>query len=88
MTWRIYLRHPQQRVSDKTVTDDRSVADLALRRLVYEHVGLHAAAVKTRDGQQEQYVRLDEGYRVCEKCRYRGPFVDGGETCPYCALVQ
>ncbi len=26
--------------------------------------------------------------RTCERCGYHGPFIDGGETCPRCRLVQ
>lgn len=34
MTYRVYLRWPDQRVSDKTVTEDRALADLAFKTLV------------------------------------------------------
>jgi len=33
MTYRVYLRWPQQRVSDKTVTEDRALAELAYQTL-------------------------------------------------------
>jgi len=33
MTFRVYLRWPNQRVSDKTATESRAVADLAFREL-------------------------------------------------------
>lgn len=26
--------------------------------------------------------------RTCERCGYRGQFIDDGETCPQCLLVQ
>ncbi len=86
--YRVYLRHQEQRVSDKTNTTDRYVADHALRRLVVEHVGEHAAAVSSMDNKQKQYVRLDSNFHTCERCDYLGPFVDDGETCPRCALAQ
>lgn len=86
--YRVYLRHPKQRVTEKTVTCDRAVADMALRHLVVSHVGEQAAAVVSGGGKQLQYVWLDENHRACERCNYHGPFIDGGETCPNCVLVQ
>jgi len=63
---------------------------MAFRRLVISHRGEITHAVRTRDGRQVDYIRLDddEHDRRCAKCRYIGPFIDGGETCPNCALVQ
>jgi hypothetical protein len=34
MTYRVYLRWPDQKVSDKTVTEDRALAELAYKTLV------------------------------------------------------
>ncbi len=34
MTYRVYLRWPDQKVSDKTVTEDRALAELAFKTLV------------------------------------------------------
>ena len=34
MTYRVYLRWNDQRVSDKTVTEDRALAELAFKTLV------------------------------------------------------
>ena len=34
MTYRVYLRWSDQRVSDKTVTEDRAIAELAFKTLV------------------------------------------------------
>ena len=34
MTYRVYLRWPDQRVSDKTVTEDRMLAEIAFNTLV------------------------------------------------------
>lgn len=34
MTYRVYLRWDDQRVSDKTVTEDRALAELAFKMLV------------------------------------------------------
>jgi hypothetical protein len=34
MTYRVYLRWPDQKVSDKTVTEDRAIAELAFKILV------------------------------------------------------
>jgi hypothetical protein len=34
MTYRVYLRWPAQKVTDKTVTESRSVAELAYKELV------------------------------------------------------
>lgn len=88
MTYRIYLRWPGQRVSDKTVTDDNMVADLAYCNLIANNVGKQAAAVKTKDGKNQQYIQLDKQYLTCERCGYEGPFIDEGECCPKCKLVQ
>ncbi len=87
-TYRIYLRNQEQQVTDKTTTTDNGVADTALRRLVLSHKGESAAAVISVNGKQQQYIRLDGDTDICERCKYRGPFVDDGETCPHCALVQ
>lgn len=88
MTHRIYIRYPDQRVSHKTVTPDEGVASLAFRRLIIDHAGEAAAVTWTRDGINQQYVQLDHAPRTCERCYYRGPFIDEGETCPQCTLVQ
>lgn len=34
MTYRVYLRWPDQKVSDKTVTEDRALAELAYKTLL------------------------------------------------------
>jgi hypothetical protein len=34
MTYRVYVRWPDSRVSDKTATDDRAVAEFAYQRLI------------------------------------------------------
>lgn len=57
MTHRVYARWPDQRVSDKTTTEDPEVADLAYRRLL-ERADLRAAGAHvawTIDGKQHRY---------------------------------
>ena len=67
MTFRIYVRWPDQRVSDKTVSESRSVADFA-----YAELSRQGEDLKTRgalgiafsqDGKQVSYVRLNLGDR-------------------------
>lgn len=87
-TYRVYLRHPNQRVSEKTVTSDRDLANEAFQRLVIAHAGEHAAAVRSLNNRQQEYIRLDRDLRICERCGCRAPFIDGGETCPNCLLMQ
>lgn len=64
MTFRVYLRWPGQRVSDKTTTDSRAVADLAFRELEARSVllaGQGALGISfTEDGKQIEYRRFDE----------------------------
>jgi|GEM_PF-2407997 len=88
MTYRIYIRHQEQRVSDKTVTDDSEIASAAFFKLVANNVGLEAAAVKSHNGRSEQYIRLDKEFHRCIRCDYYGPFVDNQECCPACRCVQ
>lgn len=57
MTYRVYLRWPQQRVSDKTVTEDWNEAEAAYNRLVDRHelAGQDVAASLTQDGRNVRY---------------------------------
>lgn len=44
-----------------------------------------------RPGECGDYYKWAEQYiasNKCGKCGYEGPFIDGGETCPECKLVQ
>ncbi len=59
-TYRIYLRWPGQRVSNKTVTPDREVAEHALNRLCYDYCGQDVAAVMTCNGKQLSYLELTD----------------------------
>jgi len=87
-THRIYLRHTGQRVTDKTVTHDRKVADFAYLNLLTDFGGKKGvAATWTINGKNYDYVELDK-IRACAVCDYSGPFIDGGETCAQCKLVQ
>ena len=81
--YRIYLRHPGQRVSDKTTTSDRVVAEMAFRSIVANHAGEHAAVVISLNNVQQRYVRLDRAHDTCNLCQYVGPFID--DTCPRCS---
>jgi hypothetical protein len=64
MTIRIYLRWPDQRVSNKTVTDSEPVAAFAFAELKehQEHWKARGAfgIVFSRDGKQAEYVELNE----------------------------
>lgn len=87
MTYRVYLRHPQQRVSDKTTTEDRATAMVALARLCVTHSGHpDTAAVMTCDGRGVDYIEL-AALRRCDECGHMMPMMDHGE-CPYCWLAN
>lgn len=87
-TYRTYLRLPPQQALEKTTTPHRDLALEALRRIVVAHSGETGAAVMTRDGRNEIYLDLATRPWICELCGYMGNFIDGGETCPNCKLVQ
>ena len=63
MTFRVYVRWPRQRVSDKTVTSSRAVADAAFKELV-ERPGLAKQGALgiafSEDGRQIDYRALQE----------------------------
>lgn len=60
--YRIYLRWPDQRVSDKTTTTSARVAEAAFRELLRRDdlQGQRAAVVLSLDNRQLEYVRLDQ----------------------------
>lgn len=62
MSYRIYLRWPGQRVSDKTVTASPAVAEQAFRELLGRRdlLGQDVAAVLSLDNRQLEYVRFDK----------------------------
>lgn len=64
MTFRVYLRWPGQRVSDKTTTESKAVAELAFRELESKAVqlaGQGALGISfTEDGKQIEYRRFVE----------------------------
>jgi|GEM_PF-1734758 len=58
MTFRVYVRWPNQRVTDKTVTDSRAVADIAFNELVARPDLARNGALGvslTEDGKQLEY---------------------------------
>lgn len=57
MTYRTYLRWPGQRVSDKTVTEDLAVAELAYGQLLArpDLIDKPVSAVFTQDGKQLRF---------------------------------
>ena len=61
--YRIYLRWPDQRVSEKTVTGNPNVAEAAFRALLgrSDLVGQKAAAVLSLNNRQLEYCRFDCG---------------------------
>ena len=63
MTYRVYLRWPDQRVSDKTITGNPNVAAAAFRALLgrADLVGQKVAAVLSLDNRQLEYCRFDYG---------------------------
>ena len=83
MTWRIYLRHPGQRVTDKTTTDDHMTAAVAFARLCVVHAGEPIAAVLTRDGRGVDYVDLTR-LRRCTCCGHVMPRILRSRECPGC----
>ena len=63
MTLRIYVRWPNNAVSDKTATESETVAALALAELKSGSADLQARGALgiafTRDGKQADYVELN-----------------------------
>lgn len=64
MTFRVYVRWPGQRVSDKTTTDSRAVAELAFRELESAAAQLTSQGALgisfTDNGKQIDYRRFAE----------------------------
>lgn len=64
MTFRVYVRWPGQRVSDKTTTDSRAVAELAFRELESTATQLASQGALgisfTDNGKQIDYRRFAE----------------------------
>ncbi len=60
-TYRVYLRWPAGRVSDKTVTQSPERALAAFRKLIHlkELRGEKVGAALTQDGEQRYYCRFD-----------------------------
>ena len=67
MPYRIYLKWPDSRVSDKTVTGNPEVAEAAFRELLARSdlVGKLVVAVLSLDNRGLEYCRFDrpKGYR-------------------------
>lgn len=59
--YKIYLRWPAQRVSDKTSTESPGIAEAAFRELLKRKdlVGQGVAAVLSLNGRQLEYCRFD-----------------------------
>jgi hypothetical protein len=57
MTFRIYLRWPGQKVTDKTVTESKEVAEVAYNELVNREYGKQQplGVAFTEDGKQIRY---------------------------------
>ncbi|MVF24220.1 hypothetical protein EVC37_21815 [Methylocaldum sp. BRCS4] len=64
MTYRVYLRWPGQRVTDKTTTESRTVADLAYAELVnrtdWPGDERPLGVGYTKDGKQVQYHNFEQ----------------------------
>lgn len=64
MTFRVYLRWPGQRVSDKTTTDSKAVAELAFRELESNAERLASQGALgisfTENGKKVDYRRLSD----------------------------
>lgn len=86
-TYRAYLRLPPQQALEKTTTPHRDLAVEALRRIVDAHRRETGAAVLTCDGKNVMYLDLARA-NWCERCGHVGEFLDDGQTCPECLLVQ
>lgn len=61
MTYRVYLRWPEQRVSDKTTTESETVATLAWQELVgrQDLKGKAVGVAFSKDGKQIRFHRFD-----------------------------
>lgn len=62
MTYRVYLRWPGQKTSDKTVTESRSVAELAFKELKAREDlrGRPVGLAFSEDGKQLEYVDFQQ----------------------------
>lgn len=93
MTYRIYAIIGKQRVKDKTTTESRTVADFALAELLRDNTLNNVKVSMTERKQHDKKATNIAFYdmtntRVCSKCNFVGEFIDDGETCPKCMLVQ
>jgi len=82
-TFRIYLRHPPQRVTNKTTTTSYVVAQAAFFDLLKHHAGDAALLCWTENGRGYWHVQLDGPSRSCS-CGYRGPMMTEDNRCPMC----
>ena len=84
--YRVYVRWPNQKVTEKTVTDNPIRAQEALRALVMREdlQGVKCAVAYSVDTKQQDYVEMNGEIKTCE-CGYHGPFISRGQECPKCS---
>jgi hypothetical protein len=94
MNYHVYLRWPDQQINETTTTESERVANYAFCDLLHRYANKPCAASMTRRDDNDKPVVLayyDLSHVVlytCIRCAYSGPFIDDGETCPNCKLVQ
>lgn len=95
MTYRVRLQLPGNRVGEKTTTESQAVANYAFCDLLHRYAGQPVAATMTKrlpganKSENLGFIDLTHALsRNCERCDYSGAFIDDGETCPNCRLVQ
>jgi len=84
-TYKVYVRWPGQRVSDKTTTESQDVAEFAYRQIIEnasKYDGADGAAI-TFNQKGVDYMTFEAKFLICENCGFNGAFLQN-DICPEC----
>ncbi len=89
--YRIFYRTNNHIIDLQTTTQSIHIAHVAynyLLDLITYRTGLNISVVITEDGKEIKHFKICQHSRRCENCNVFSDFIDDGETCPACYLVQ